>query len=302
MSTASSIVSSASSQSQIANRASTELVEGNLQISDRRLAANRLNSQKSTGPRSPEGKSKSSQNATTHGLTSSRPILPPDEQQDFDAFLQDTVDDLQPQGAIELSFAKRIAFLFFQLDRAASSEAHLLDRQSTAPIRQTLRENQKELDAYLRNYEDEEQANLKRKHPRLPFPPELQQLPNPIPTHEVLADQFLSQYGGSSTSLERLARYTATLDRQLHRALKQLQTLQKLRADSPKQIEPTEDPTPIPPPSGVVASATTEHVPPSTQEQNEPNSPPSQFEFPCENEPTHPILSPELSPRLNLSS
>ncbi len=44
--------------------------------SQRKLTANRANSQKSTGPKSPQGKSRSSRNATTLGLYSSHNVLP----------------------------------------------------------------------------------------------------------------------------------------------------------------------------------------------------------------------------------
>src|SRR5262249_40181984 len=43
--------------------------KGKRPISARKLAANRANAQRSTGPRTAEGKEKSKLNATTHGLT-----------------------------------------------------------------------------------------------------------------------------------------------------------------------------------------------------------------------------------------
>ena len=42
-------------------------------MSEARIRANRENARKSTGPRSAEGKARSSRNATTHGLTAAKP-------------------------------------------------------------------------------------------------------------------------------------------------------------------------------------------------------------------------------------
>src|SRR5689334_20712936 len=46
------------------------------------LARNRRNAQRSTGPRTPEGRKRSAQNATTHALCTTAP--PPDLQRDPD--------------------------------------------------------------------------------------------------------------------------------------------------------------------------------------------------------------------------
>ena len=48
-------------------------------LSPEQLAANRANAQKSTGPRTPEGKSKSRLNAFRHGITAQVIVMPPEQ-------------------------------------------------------------------------------------------------------------------------------------------------------------------------------------------------------------------------------
>jgi hypothetical protein len=47
-----------------------------MSISAKKLAANRANAKKSTGPRTPEGKRRSSKNAVTHGMFCNDTVLP----------------------------------------------------------------------------------------------------------------------------------------------------------------------------------------------------------------------------------
>src|SRR6185295_10000903 len=47
-----------------------------IKLSPRNLSANRRNAKHSTGPRTPQGKTKSSQNSLKHGLCSQSPTLP----------------------------------------------------------------------------------------------------------------------------------------------------------------------------------------------------------------------------------
>src|SRR5438552_2753171 len=55
-------------------------------VSERKRQANRLNAQKSTGPRSAEGKDKVSQNALTHGLTAEKhTVLPGEDAGEYDS-------------------------------------------------------------------------------------------------------------------------------------------------------------------------------------------------------------------------
>jgi len=66
-----------------------------------RLAANAANAQLSTGPRTPEGKARSSQNARKHGLTARHFVVTEDEREEFDEFLAEYEETVAPEGPIE---------------------------------------------------------------------------------------------------------------------------------------------------------------------------------------------------------
>ena len=65
------------------------------------VTANQANAQLSTGPQTPEGKARVSQNALQHGLTSARVVVRQDEREEFEALRGSLAAELDPQGAIE---------------------------------------------------------------------------------------------------------------------------------------------------------------------------------------------------------
>jgi hypothetical protein len=79
-----------------------------MSISQKKLAANRRNSQLSTGPRTPEGKTKSSTNATKLGLYAKRLIINDDDQPEFEQLERTLRHSLKPHGAIEESLFDRV--------------------------------------------------------------------------------------------------------------------------------------------------------------------------------------------------
>ncbi len=95
-------------------------------ISERRLAANRANSLKSTGPRTAEGKARSSLNALRHGITGQVSILTEEDRAAHDRFCQELMDDLEPHGSLELQFASSIAEDFWRLQRIRAVENDIL--------------------------------------------------------------------------------------------------------------------------------------------------------------------------------
>jgi hypothetical protein len=79
-------------------------------LTDKQLAANRANAAQSTGPRSPEGKSRSAQNSRKHGFTASTFAVVRLEDLDEVARLrEDAIAVYQPVNSQELFAVERIA-------------------------------------------------------------------------------------------------------------------------------------------------------------------------------------------------
>ncbi|HEX4748445.1 MAG TPA: hypothetical protein VH302_02790, partial [Bryobacteraceae bacterium] len=72
----------------------------------KQIAANRRNSQKSTGPRTSEGKAVSSQNRRIHGLLGRFEVFGAEEQLEYDVFLDGLIDDQKPVGLLETELVK----------------------------------------------------------------------------------------------------------------------------------------------------------------------------------------------------
>ncbi len=99
-------------------------------LSPARAEASRRNGAKSRGPKTPEGKQRSAQNALKHGLRAETFAVVGDEDpQEFAAFEAAMLDSLSPQDALQGFFAGRIVRAAWRLERADQIEAELFDRQ-----------------------------------------------------------------------------------------------------------------------------------------------------------------------------
>ena len=78
-------------------------------VSARQLIANRENAAKSTGPRTTEGKKRSSQNARRHGVTAQTTVMTEEDRIQHDAFCQEMIAELAPVGALETFHASSAA-------------------------------------------------------------------------------------------------------------------------------------------------------------------------------------------------
>ncbi len=102
-------------------------LRGEQSLSDRRLAANRANALKSTGPRTAAGKQRSRLNALKHGVCSDTPVLPSECAATFATFRHELECDLRPRNPIQLTLFQRIVNLTWKLRRIQEAENHLFE-------------------------------------------------------------------------------------------------------------------------------------------------------------------------------
>jgi len=100
-------------------------------ISDRKIAANRENAKKSTGPKTDAGKTRSSQNAYKHGFFA-EPLYPTDEQvrqdrSDFDDIIDGLLDHYEPVDYIENMLVEKIAAAYVRSARLLRHEQRLFE-------------------------------------------------------------------------------------------------------------------------------------------------------------------------------
>ena len=93
--------------------------------SPKQIEASRKNAQKSTGPRTPQGKARSSMNALKHGLMSRQVLLPDEDKKELEAFAGRIRNVLAPCGEMELLLTDRIITAAWRLRRVLTVEAEV---------------------------------------------------------------------------------------------------------------------------------------------------------------------------------
>jgi hypothetical protein len=92
----------------------------------KQINANRKNAQKSTGPRTAEGKAAVSQNAVKHGLFTDSLVFG-ENLADYEAFHDQMLAELDPAGAVETTMAERIISLWWRLKRAEHMQNEVIE-------------------------------------------------------------------------------------------------------------------------------------------------------------------------------
>ena len=178
--------------------------------------ANQQNAQKSTGPRTADGKAKASQNALKHGLRAQATVLPDENLDDFEFLVSGLEDQFQPQTALEWTLLRQLADAEWRMRRVPYLEAALL----AAKVGRTVR--------YYKGF------------------------PERLPEDDAEADMVLIGEAAESDArngdtLSKLSRYEARLSHRYFKALDHLQKIQSLRQQA---AEPEHHPPAAPGPNG----------------------------------------------------
>jgi hypothetical protein len=91
----------------------------------KQFEANRRNAQKSTGPKTPEGKAAVSMNALRHGLRARTVVLPGENREEFTQLCDDLEIEWHPQSRTEQFYVEQMAVSQWKLTRMEVAEVNI---------------------------------------------------------------------------------------------------------------------------------------------------------------------------------
>ena len=200
-------------------------------VSDAKRRANRRNARKSTGPRTEEGKRRSSRNATTHGIFCRDLVLPGEDRNLFRMTRNSFIRDLKVHGAAQLALVDAMVSARGRLNRCQAAEAQLIaermEKTMSAVTKrlETLDQNFKFADfsSVALNAACEENEVLDKYHKQWR---ELRAMEaDGLAAASAMAAIFSGEQ--NDQPLERLSRYEQRLHGQFHRCLRDLDALKK---------------------------------------------------------------------------
>ncbi len=186
---------------------------GSPMLSERQLAANRENAQKSTGPRTPEGKSVCAQNASRHGKLADEVLLACEDRKQFIRYSRRYHREFQPIGHLEKSLVNEMVAASWRRDRLGILEARLIDHSYNTIPEPILPQSTPEAEA-------------------------------PHPDHSPVAFRNALGYRelvDTSKVLPQLSRDAARHNRDFHKALATLLRLRATQAKNPPVASPASD-------------------------------------------------------------
>src|ERR1700724_3851447 len=149
----------------------------------KQFEANRRNSQKSTGPKTPEGKAAVSMNALRHGLRARTVVLPGEDSTEFHQLCNDLEVEWTPQSRTEQFYVEQMAVSQWKLTRMEVVEVNIF-KDTDAKSQLSSLDRLWQAECRLERSYSRAQRELQRLQKSRPAPVEQPEDPPPAPDEE----------------------------------------------------------------------------------------------------------------------
>ena len=210
--------------------------------SDKKAEANRRNASKSTGPKTPEGKNLVRLNAVRHGLRAEEILIAGEDQDSLEELGERLRAELQPVGELENLLVDRIVAAYWRLRRVSRVESGIFawDRSEEMAERAEWEARSYERKYYPRGMWDRdpeiEISDEKRHEEALS---RARRVRSEQDDETVTLGRTFARDADRANAFSKLSRYETSIERQLYRALHELERRQAARvgaAVTPPQV------------------------------------------------------------------
>jgi hypothetical protein len=208
--------------------------------SDKKAQANRRNALKSTGPKTPEGRAAVRLNALKHGLLSQVVLLPGEEEEALRELGERLRDELQPVGELECLLVDRIISAYWRLRRLGRVETGIFAWERSEELAERA---EREAQGYESN-EDEDLMRVigititdKKGHEEALS--RARRMRSEQEDETTTLGRTFARDADQANAFSKLSRYETAIERQLYRALHELERRQAGRggvAVTPPQV------------------------------------------------------------------
>jgi len=203
--------------------------------SEGKAEANRRNAQKSTGPKTPEGKRAVRLNALRHGLLSKEVLLPGEDRETLGDLGERLWAELQPVGELENLLVDRVVAAVWRLRRIGRVEAGIFALELYGELAERAR---REAGTYVRveNPLDDlmdmasgttSTVTNERKHKQALS--KVQEMKAARASETATLGRAFVRDADKANAFSKLSRYEASIERQLYKALHELERRQAAR-------------------------------------------------------------------------
>jgi len=131
-------------------------------VSEARLAANRANAQKSTGPKTAEGKERSRANSLQHGMTGAGVVLHAEDAAEVGRRFASFRAELAPRGEVQTALVHRAAPLSVRLDRCVVHESEAISARVRHAVEDFDEAREAEVDRLMAELVEDPTASVRK--------------------------------------------------------------------------------------------------------------------------------------------